>query len=103
MCGGKIMHGKQLVVTIYMDDVKSSHVEPIVNDDFIQLLYCKYGDPDIGEVKVTRGKSPNYLRMALNYSEKGNANIDMRDYIKQMINGFPIKFDKNDEATTPAN
>ena len=37
------------------------------------------------------------------YYEKGKVNIDMRDYVKKMINYFPIKLDHNNTATTPAN
>ena len=50
-----------------MDDVKSSHAGLGVNDDFIQFIDWKCGDPEIGEVKSTRGKNHNCSGMTLNY------------------------------------
>ena len=99
----KIMHGKQLIETIHVVDTKSSNVYQRVNDDFIQFIYWKHGDQEIGEVKSTGGKIHNHLRMMLNYSDKVKFKIDMIDYVKQMINDFPIKLDKNDTETTTTN
>ena len=40
--------------------------------------------------------------MKLDYSEKKKLKIDMRDYVKGMLDSFPIKFKEGETATTPA-
>ena len=40
--------------------------------------------------------------MKLDYSEKKKLKIDMRDYVKGMLDAFPIKFKKHERAATPA-
>ena len=40
--------------------------------------------------------------MKLDYSEKKKIKIDMRDYVKEMLDSFPIKFKEGETATTPA-
>ena len=40
--------------------------------------------------------------MKLDYSEKKKVKIDMRDYVKGMLDSFPIKFKEGETATTPA-
>ena len=55
----KITQGKQLTGNMNVDYLKSSHVKASVIDDFIQFVDYKYGDPEIGEVKSTRGKIPH--------------------------------------------
>ena len=76
-----------------MDDLKSIHVDQGSIDYFIQFIYCKYGDPDIEEVKATREKIHNSLRMNFDYYEKFKVIFDMRDYVKKMIDNFPINLD----------
>ena len=52
------------------DDLKSSHVDPMVNDKFIVWLEKMYApDPKVGKVKVVRGPVHNYLAMVLDYSQ----------------------------------
>jgi hypothetical protein len=50
------VNGKQQTVTRHIDDLKSSHVDPKVNDEFLKWLQLKYASDKIGEVKATRGK-----------------------------------------------
>ena len=97
-----IIRIKQLTETIHVHDLKFIHVDPRVNDDFIQFIDWKNGDPYIVEVKATGRKIHNYLGMTLKYYDKWTLKIGMRDYVKQMINYLPIKLDKNDTVTTPA-
>ena len=40
--------------------------------------------------------------MKLDYSEKKLLKIAMRDYVKGMLDSFPIKFKKGEIGTTPA-
>ena len=86
----RMINGKQHTVTWHVDDLKSSHIDKKVNDDFLLWLEKMYGDPKT-PVKATRGKQHNYLAMNLNYNEKGKVIIDMKDYVKGMIEEFPEK------------
>ena len=99
----KMERGKQLTVTFHVDDLKVSHKDPKVIDNMIQFIDWKYGDEEIGKVKATRGKKHDYLAMTLDYSEKGKVKVDMRNYIKSMIEYFPTKLNENDVVSTPAN
>ena len=72
-----MVRGEQLTVTFHVDDLKASHKNPKVIDDFIQFIDFKYGDKDIGEVKATRGKKHDYLGMTLDYSTNGKVKVDM--------------------------
>ena len=94
--------GKQHTVTWHVDDLKSSHVDPKVNDDFIHWLEVTYGDSEIGKVKAVMGKFHDYLAMSLDYSTPGQVRIDMTDYIAAMIKDFP-GLSATSTATTPAN
>ena len=74
-----------------MDDIKSSHRDPVVSDDFHKWLTQTYGQDGIGDVKVTRGKRHDYLAIILDYSEPEVLMIDMCKYIQGMITDFPEK------------
>ena len=50
-----------------MDDIKSSHVEPEVNDKFLLWSNKTYDEDGIGCVKATRGKQHDYLAMILDF------------------------------------
>jgi hypothetical protein len=47
------VNGKQHTVTSHVDDIKSSHIDSKVNDDFLLWLEKMYGDKDIAPVKAT--------------------------------------------------
>ena len=85
----KMINGKQHTVTWHVDDLKSSHVDTKINDDFHQWLEKMYGDPKIGKVKSSRGKIHDYLAMTLDYTTPGVLKVDMTDYVKGIVNEFP--------------
>ncbi|KAL7570585.1 hypothetical protein ACA910_017636 [Epithemia clementina (nom. ined.)] len=85
----RMINGKQHTVTWHVDDLKSSHVDSKVNDEFANWLETKYGDPKVGKVKAERGKRHDYLAMKLDLSIPGEAKIDMTDYVKNMVDDFP--------------
>ena len=91
----KIIDGKQHTILWHVDDVKSSHMDPKVNDKFHEWLQQEYGQ--IKEITATRGKIHAYLGMTLDYSDPGKVKVDMRDYVKAMIEEFPKKL----AGTTP--
>jgi hypothetical protein len=83
------INGKQHMVTWHVNDIKSSHVDPKVNDEFLLWLEKMYGDKDIAPVNATRGKIHDYLAMKLNFTKKGKLKLDMVDYVNNMIKEFP--------------
>ena len=50
----QMVNSKQHTVLFHVDNLKSSHVDPKVNDDFLEFLNRKYGS--VGKVKATRGE-----------------------------------------------
>lgn len=89
----RIVDGKQHTLTWHVDDVKSSHVDPGVNDRFkewCQKMYGKFGD-----VKATRGKVHDYLAMTLDYTYKGRLKVLMTEYIEDMADKFPMVLKEN--------
>jgi hypothetical protein len=62
-----MVKGKQQTVTWHVDDLKSSHVDPKVNNEF--HLWCEkiYGSDKVGHVKVVRGNIHDYLAMILDF------------------------------------
>ena len=60
-----------------MDDLKSSHVDPKVNDRFLSWLQTTYANDKIGEIKAVRGTKHDYLAMTLDFTTPGVLKIDM--------------------------
>ena len=53
MCvANRIIKGKQHTITWHVDDVKSSHEDSKVNDEFLDWLKDKYANDNIGTVKA---------------------------------------------------
>ena len=85
----RMVNGKQHTVTWHVDDLKSSHVDPKVNDRFIKWLEQKYtANPAVRTIKAVRGKVHGYLAMTLDYSVKGQVKVNMMDYVKSMVKDF---------------
>jgi hypothetical protein len=76
-------------VSWHVDDVKSSHVNSEVNDNFEAWCEKTYGSDQIGHVKVVGGKTHDYLAMKLDFSIPGAMKVDMKYYIDGMIEEFP--------------
>ncbi len=100
----KMVNGKQLTILWHVDDLKASHVEEKVLDEFIEWVRKKYEDPGITKLKPSRGKVHDYLGIILDYSEDGKVKIDMRNYVKGMLEDFPYmdQVDKLKRVSTPA-
>ena len=86
----RIVKGTQYTVVWHVDDLKSSHIMPSVNNEFIAWLKNTHAKDRIGEIKFKKGKLHPYLGMSLDYSVPGKLKVFMRDYIKSMIKEFPI-------------
>ena len=95
----KLVNGKQLKVTWHVDDLKASHVQEEVIDNFIKWLEAKYGDDEY-KVKVVKGKKHDYLGMIIDYTQPGKVKIDVTYYVKKMLDDFPVELKEN--VQTPA-
>eukprot|EP00957_Ditylum_brightwellii_P036031 2730083-Ditylum_brightwellii.AAC.1 len=89
-----MVNGKQHTVTWHVDDVKSSHVDPKVNNEFHHRCESNNGCEELGHVKVMRWKTYDYLAMTLDYTQPGALNIDMKDNIKGIFEDFPYEIKK---------
>ena len=77
----------------------SSHIDPKVNDEFLEWLNQQYGSH--GAVKATRGKIHEFLGVVYDFSEEGILKLPMDEYVKRMLNDFSVKFSENEIAKTP--
>jgi len=86
-----MVNGHQHTITWHVDDVKASHIDPQVNEDFYEWCEQKYGEDRIGKVMVTRGKRDDFLAMILDYTKENKLKLDMKYYIEDMIKEFPYE------------
>jgi hypothetical protein len=96
----KIINGKQCTMVWHVDDLKISHVEEQVTQEIVSLLQKKYGSAD-APVTVSYGKVHDYLGMTLDYSANGKVTIDMREYVKEVLDSAPADM-REGIAATPA-
>ena len=94
----KTINRSQMTIRFHVDDLMSSHRDKSVNDDFLRFLNKKYGKHV--EVKATRGKRHDYLGMTFHFGN-GRVEVDMVDYVQNMLEEFPIKF-ANKRVPNPA-
>ena len=65
------------MVTWHIDDLKSSNVNPEVNNEFLQWLKKTYASDNIDKIKAVRGKRHNHLAMTLDFTTPGVLTIDI--------------------------
>jgi len=87
----RMVNGKQQTVAWHVDDLKVSHADPKVNDQFIEWARSKYEDVTITKMKPSRGKVHDYLGVIFDFSHDGKVKIQMKDYIRNMLNEFKGK------------
>ena len=78
-------YGRQQTVIWNVDDLKSSYVDPKVNEKFTEWCEENYGSDDLDHVKVVRGKIHDYLVMIMDFTQEGALKIDMKYHIKIML------------------
>jgi hypothetical protein len=76
----------------------SEHVDSKVNDEFRVWLNKLYGKH--GKVTAIRGPVHEYLGMTFDFSNKGKLVVSMADYMKKLVDEFPIPITKT--AHSPA-
>jgi hypothetical protein len=94
----KQVNGKQLTVAWHVDDLKVSHVDKSVVDNFLVNMNQEFGKDT--PMNKSRGRIHDYLGMTLDYSKVGSVKIDMSEYVKMMLYDLPENMVGT--ATTPA-
>eukprot|EP00978_Attheya_sp_CCMP212_P044901 scaffold326348_cov39-Attheya_sp.AAC.1 len=92
--------GSQHTLLFHVDDLKSSHKDSKVNDEFETWLQKNYGQH--GKVVQHRGKTHEYQGMEIDYTRKGKVIFGMIKYVENMIKDFPEELKSTDTARTPA-
>ncbi len=92
--------GSQHTLLFHVDNLKSSHKDPRVNNEFEEWLQKNYGQH--ARVVNHHGKIHKYLGMEIDYSKKGKVIFGMIKYVKNMIYDFPHKLKSINTAMTPA-
>jgi hypothetical protein len=93
-------NGSQQTLLFHVDNLKSSHKNPKVNDKFEHWLQSNYGQH--GKVVHHCGKVHEYLGMEIDYTEKGKVIFGMIKYVENMIKDFPEKLKSTDIVKMPA-
>jgi hypothetical protein len=94
----KMVNGKQLTVAWHVDDLKVSHVDKTVVDEFIMQMDTEFGKET--PINKARGSVHDYLGMVLDYSIKGQLSVSMTDYIQTILYDAPKEM--RGQSTTPA-
>jgi len=94
----KTVNGSQCTVLWHVDDLKISHKDKDVVNEVLDYLSKRYGKE--APLTVNRGKTHRYLGMMLDYSMSGKVQINMSDYIDEMLKSLPE--DMSGESSTPA-
>lgn len=94
----KTINGKQCMVAWHVNDLKVSHIETKVVDNFIEKLESEFGKET--PLSKSRGKVHDYLSMELDFSKPGEVTVWMIEYIKTILQDIPS--DMVGTATTPA-
>jgi hypothetical protein len=79
------INGKKFTITWHVDDLKLSHVDIEAVDEMISWLKSIYGE----DMRVSHGKTHDYLGMDLDYLIPGKVQVTMVDYLKRVITEFP--------------
>ena len=83
----KMVSGSQLTITWHVDDLKISHVNKEVLEDLLKQLNGTFRKD--GPLTVHRGKKHDYLGMWLDFSFDGKVQVQMFDYIDNMLEDLP--------------
>ena len=87
----KMINNKQHTLTSHVDDVKSSHFSPKVNDDFSVWCEENCGSDDLGHAVSCRGKCHECVGMTTDCSKNKAALIETMEHVGQLEEDFPDK------------
>lgn len=89
----KIINGEQLTVQFHANDLKASHQDTKVLDEFLEDLQKEFGKED--ELTETKGKVHEYLGMTIDYSLTNKVVFTMYDFIEDIIVEAPADLKKS--------
>ena len=90
----KIVNGQQLTVQFHVDDLKASHRDHKVLDEFLVELRKEFGKED--KLTENTGKIHDYLGMTIDYSIAGKVVFTMYDFLEDIIVEAPDDLKNND-------
>ena len=70
-----------MTIVWHVDDVKASHAELEVLEEYVEYLRSIYDDEEIGVLKMNRGPRHEFLGMILDYKKPRKVKVDMTDYV----------------------
>ena len=79
----KMVNSEQITIQFYVDDLKVSHKDHAVLDDFLDDLRSEFGQVD--ELTKNKGLVHEYLGITIDYSIAGKVVFTMFDYLENMI------------------
>ena len=95
----KMINGKQHTVSWHVDDLKTSHVDPKVNDEFLKWPQKNFGQT--ADVTLTSGKKHVHLGGTLDCSWPGQVKVNVTKCVNSMTEDSPLDLDGKPAA--PAN
>ena len=93
-----MINGKQCTIVWHVDDLKVSHDNQQVLDDFIKQLNSVFGIQK--PLAESTGRIHEYLGMTIDYSEDSKVKFTMYDYLEDILSEAPP--DMDGEAVTVA-
>ena len=82
------LYGTQLTVAWHVDDLKNSHVDDEVLENFVENEL----KPEFGSklpLTVSKGPRDEYIGMTFDHSEPGVVEVSMHDYVQMMNDSLP--------------
>ena len=89
----KTVNGKQVTVSVYVDDLLITCVDQAMVESTIELLRDKYID-----ITVHRGDVHSYIGMTMDFSNEGKVHVSMTGYTQDILDLYSVK----STATSPA-
>ena len=86
-----------MTVVWHLDDLNISHKNGDTVDSLIRKISERYGKE--ADLTIQRGKVHGYLGMKLYYGKQGKVEIDMKDYLKRILDDLTDKYQGRDITT----
>ena len=78
-----MVNGEKIIVQFQVDDLKVSHKDQAVLEDFLNELRSEFGQED--ELNENQGLVHKYLSITVGYSITGKVVFTMFNYLKDVI------------------
>ena len=92
--------GAQHTIRFHVDDIVLSHWDKEANTKFGKWLNHKCGREK--KVEPVRGKRHDFLGMNFDFGEPKALKVDVCGHVDDVVDTFPIKFDKEDASEHPS-